>query len=167
MKSAIFVDGPNLFMALNLTLPGFRLDFSALEALLAGTCPVALKRIYLAEKPGERGAHRFARALQRAGWETRILRMTFRDGRATEKEVDVNLAVDLALLPYEARVDRVVLVSGDGDLAYPVRRLVASGLRVEVVQFLDVLSPRLAEAASEVRILNARELVPYQGRPAV
>lgn len=59
--------------------------------------------------------------------------------------------MDLALLQ---GVDRVVLVSGDGDLAYPVRLLEGRGVPVTVAQFQDVLSPRLVRAASGVHLLS-------------
>ena len=150
--TAVMVDGPNLLVAAALHLPPpHRVDFARLlSAVLLPEEEPVLKRVYLAVQKKGDFLLRLAGALRHAGWETRLLPVALRGEEVVEKEVDVSLAVDLVLL---RGVERVVLVSGDGDLAYPVRLLEEQGVRVAVAQFQDVISLRLARAASAVRLL--------------
>jgi hypothetical protein len=62
---------------------------------------------------------------------------TNEDGiRVSKANSDLDLAVDMLL--QSARLDRVVLVSGDGDFVQVVRALQNSGCRVELVGFQSV-----------------------------
>ena len=56
--------------------------------------------------------------------------------RISKANVDLDMAVDMLL--QSERLDRVVLVSGDGDFAQVVRALQNRGCRVEIVAFQNV-----------------------------
>jgi uncharacterized LabA/DUF88 family protein len=71
-----------------------------------------------------------------------------------EKESDTALALHMIEDGIRDRWDILILVSGDGDLAYPLRKLRQLGKRVVVVQFLDFVARHLAEAADEVVLLH-------------
>jgi cold shock CspA family protein len=57
-------------------------------------------------------------------------------GRVSKANSDLDLAVDMLL--QSAKLDRVVLVSGDGDFTQVVRALQNAGCRVELVAFQNV-----------------------------
>ena len=147
MKTAVFVDGSNLYVELRRRrlLP---VDMTALAWTLVGGRPASM-RLYTA--PFARSHETFTHTLQKKGW-------LVVEGRATpkgEKGVDVGLAVDLVLAAADGLYDRAILVSGDGDLARAVEAARELGLEVMVAQFQDAIAQDLARAASEVRLLEA------------
>jgi uncharacterized LabA/DUF88 family protein len=85
-------------------------------------------------------ATRFHFALREQGFkviEKQIQWFTTEDGaRVSKANSDLDLAVDILL--QSAKLDRVVLVSGDGDFTQVVRALQNMGCRVELVGFQNV-----------------------------
>jgi uncharacterized LabA/DUF88 family protein len=85
-------------------------------------------------------ATRFHFALREQGFkviEKQIQWFTNEDGvRVSKANSDLDLAVDVLL--QSAKLDRVVLVSGDGDFVQVVRALQNMGCRVELVGFQNV-----------------------------
>ena len=80
---------------------------------------------------------------------------TNEDGvRVSKANSDLDLAVDMLL--QSARLDRVVLVSGDGDFVQVVRALQNSGCRVELVAFQKrQLQPAVRGRPVRVRVLDS------------
>lgn len=77
-----------------------------------------------------------------------------------EKGLVKNNAVDLELCLYtldyahQNNIDRVVLISGDGDFASLVNRLRRNHIQVVVVSLLSSLSNKLNDAADEIYLLE-------------
>lgn len=156
MMVLIIVDGQNLFSALRVHGVGW-IDLTAFALGLAGG-EEAERHFHIGLPPqGNLGA--LLGALRHQGWKVFSPRLAV-DG--SEKEVDVGIAVDLLEAAWSGRFSRAILVSGDGDLAPAVRSAEERGLPVEVVQFLDFISVRLARAASKVRTLDLGELRRYE-----
>ncbi len=115
-------------------------------------------RYYSALPPhnGSRGAelHRgFLKALAAQGWKVFLGQVV--GGR--EKMTDVALGVDLALGAALDWYDEAHLVSGDMDLVPAVKAARGFGKRVVAWSFQGALSPALARAVDEVRLLEEVE----------
>jgi len=81
--------------------------------------------------------------------------------RVGKANADLDLAVDMLL--ESARLDRVVLVSGDGDFTRAVRALQNKGCRVEVVAFNSVSSELRHEADMFMSGYLIPNLLPTEG----
>ncbi len=98
----------------------------------------------------------FCDSLRRAGWDLRIKKpKRFADG-TSKADWDMGIAVEA----FEAteRVERLVLVSGDGDFAPLIRHLRRRGRVVEVASFSEGLSSELVQVADRVIALDRASL---------
>jgi uncharacterized LabA/DUF88 family protein len=156
-KVAVFVDGQNLFHALK-KQNIFHLDYEKLARALAAPYGKLERRLLVTGVRVEPGGYvrqrKFTDALRYRGWEVVETRVEERPGGWVEKESDTALALHMIEDGIRDRWDILILVSGDGDLAYPLRKLRQLGKRVVVVQFLDFVARHLAEAADEVVLLH-------------
>lgn len=164
----VFVDGQNFYHALKKHgIP--RVDYEKLARALAAEYGSLVGKLLVTGVYVEEGyvfSRRFTDALRHQGWqviETPVKRTPWGH---EEKESDVVLACEITKDLSNDRWDVVLLLSGDGDLAYPVREATAMGKLVVVVQFQDFISRRLAEAASDVRLLDPEFLDPFVIRKA-
>ncbi len=149
-RVAIFIDGSNLYHALEQSCGRTDLDFSAfIQWLLHGRL---LYRTYYynvlqdeKRRPTDyRDQQRFLQALYQIPYlETRFGGVRYRDGQMVEKGVDIMLATDLLHYGWQDFYDRAVLVSGDGDYVYALQTLKQMGKYVEVVAFESNQSPDL------------------------
>ena len=141
-RIAIFIDGSNLYHALEQSCGRTDLDFSAfIQWLLRGR---SLYRTYYynivqdeKRRPDDfRDQQRFLQALYQIPYlETRFGSIRYRDGQMFEKGVDVMLATDLLFYAWQDFYDRAVIVSGDGDYVYALQNVKHMGKYVEVVAF--------------------------------
>ncbi len=88
-------------------------------------------------------------------------------GRTIEKQVDVKLALDLALGALRDEYDVAGLVSADGDFGAAVEEVKAVHKRVINYVFRMKRSFNLAQVCDEVRFLKRRHFVPptYPSEP--
>lgn len=153
-RVGVYVDQSNINMS-----GGYQMDYAALRnfALRGGAQGVHLN-VYSAfdAAKAERDASWSSRfmgyqsAIRQLGYHIKMKQAQFRgegDRVVCKANADVDIAVDV--MESAARLDRVVLVTGDGDfhpLLQAARRL---GSRVEVIAF-DNCSAHLREAADAV-----------------
>ena len=153
-RVGVYVDQANINMS-----GGYQMDYAALRnfALRGGAQGVHLN-VYSAfdASKAERDASWNSRfmgyqsAIRQLGYHMKMKQAQFReegDRVVCKANADVDIAVDV--MESAARLDRVVLVTGDGDfhpLLQAARRL---GSRVEVIAF-DNCSAHLREAADAV-----------------
>jgi len=164
----VFVDGQNFYHALKKHgVP--RVDYEKLVRALAAEHGSLVGKLLVSGVYVEGGyapLRRFTDALRYQGWQVIETQLKRTPWGHEEKESDVALASEImGDLPYDLW-DVALLFSGDGDLAYPVRKATAQGKLVIVVQFQDFISRRLAEAASDVRLLDPEFLDPFVIRKA-
>lgn len=92
--------------------------------------------------------YRYHNVLRRCGFKLikkYVQRYTDQDGEVTVKaDADMNLAIDALL--QSRNLDRIVLLTGDGDYCRLIQALQNRGCRVDVIGFLNV-STNLKEAA--------------------
>jgi uncharacterized LabA/DUF88 family protein len=84
------------------------------------------------------------------------------DGRPVEKQVDVKLALDLALCAARDEYDIAALVSADGDLGAAVEEVHRAGKRVINYVFRMKRSFNLAQVCDDVRFLKRKHFTPVQ-----
>ena len=182
-RVAIFIDGANFQKATYEGL-GMQVDFKALLAVLTGGGVLVRAYYYTGEFDAEsiehyvnlhnpaypeamrsdmrnklardRGFHRY---LNRNGYHvvTKGVRI-FRDALgdvSIKANVDLELAIDM--LNLSERVDKVVLVSGDGDFVPLVRAVAARGVRVAVVSTQSRTAQSNGYRASDLLIDAADE----------
>ncbi|MDM9385601.1 NYN domain-containing protein [Chlorogloeopsis sp. ULAP01] len=142
-RVVVLIDGSNLFYAA-LQL-GIEIDYSKLLCHLAKGGKLLRAFFYTGVDRTNEKQQGFLLWMRRNGY--RVVTkdvVQFPDG-SKKANLEVELAVDMmTLAPY---CDTVVLVSGDGDLAYAVNAVSYKGVRVEVVSLRSMTSESLINVA--------------------
>ncbi len=142
-RVAIFIDGANLFyaaMQLNLEI-----DYAKLLRCLAKERQLVRAYFYTACDSTNDKQQGFLLWMSRNGYRvvTKEL-IQFPDG-SKKANLDVEIAVDMITL--SKHCDTIVLLSGDGDLAYAVNSIAYKGVQVEVVSLASMTSDSLINVA--------------------
>lgn len=142
-RVAIFIDGANLFYAaMQLSL---EVDYAKLLRRLTGGRQLIRAYFYTACDSGNEKQQGFLLWMSRNGYRvvTKEL-IQFPDG-SKKANLDVEIAVDMLTLARNC--DTIVLLSGDGDLAYAVNSIAYQGVQVEVVSLGSMTSESLVNVA--------------------
>lgn len=144
-RVAMFIDAQNLYHSAR-NLYGAKVNFGAIlkEAVAGRHLVRAVAYVITTEGEEEKS---FFEALNNLGIETKTKDLQIFFGGAKKADWDVGLAVDAIRLA--AKVDAVVLASGDGDFVPLVEYLKFMGTQVEVITFGRSASGKLREAADD------------------
>ncbi|TFH37044.1 MAG: NYN domain-containing protein [Dehalococcoidia bacterium] len=141
-RVAIFIDGSNLYHALEGTLKRHDLDFTQFVAKLCGDRTLFRTYYYnalqdVAVRPDAfREQQEFLDGLRKTPYlEVRLGTIKTAQGTQVEKGVDIMLGIDLLNCAWNNLYDTAVLVSGDADFAYAVQTVKNMGKHVEVAYF--------------------------------
>lgn len=153
-RICIFIDGANLWSSA--TELGIRIDYLKLLNYLTpkGTYCVGARYFTAIDEDvdGNKRLHPLLHFLSHNGFTviSKPAKSYYRDG--TERRVKGNMDVEFTIDVLEVGmwVDRVVLVTGDGDFTELVRTLKRRGRRVTVVSSETLLSSDLRKEADEV-----------------
>ena len=145
-RIAVFIDTQNLYHSAK-NIHRKRVNFANIlkDAVSGRNLIRAIAYVISTEAGDEKN---FFEALEKAGIETKVKSLqTFADG-SKKADWDVGVAVDAIRLA--ARVDAVVIVSGDGDFV-PLIEYLKAGMQtqVEVMAFGKASSQKLKEVADE------------------
>ncbi len=143
-RVAVFIDTQNLYHTAKHVYNNSRVHFGrVVEEAVAGRSLVrALAYVITTESRDEAN---FFEALEKMGIEIKTKDLqTFIDG---SKKADWDVAIAVDAIRISARVDSVVIASGDGDFVPLVQYLQNMGVQVEVVSFGKSISSKLREAA--------------------
>ena len=150
---AIFIDGSNLYHALEENCHRADLDFAKFSRKLCEGRRLLRTYYYniqqdAARNPdGFRDQQKFLDALHNIPYlDVRLGGTKQREGVVIERGVDIMLATDLLRFAWLDLYDVAVLVSGDGDFAYVARTVKDMGKHVEVVAFSSNASRELLNA---------------------
>jgi uncharacterized LabA/DUF88 family protein len=130
-RLAIFIDGANIDAPAREAF--IRINYVRFYAYLVGTRNAALANYY-ESYTSNLGKRAFYEYVKKAGFKL-FLGPEVRFEK--QKEIDVQIAVDMVSGAYENRFDIAVLGSGDGDMAPAVRKLISMKKQVEVVSWDD------------------------------
>src|SRR3990172_5944304 len=131
-KIGIFVDGANVDISSKRSK--FRTNYVLLKIFLASSRTTVLANYYNSA-PKDLAERSFYTKVGSAGSDL-IYGPKKRPGRG-QKQIDVQIAVDMLSEAYDDTFDVAVLVSGDGDLTPAVKKLITMGKQVEVASFDD------------------------------
>ena len=151
-RVGIFLDVQNLYHSAK-NLYNARVNFEAVikNALSDRTLVRAVAYVIKTES-GEEDA--FLEALVNMGIETKSKDLQIFSDNAKKADWDVGLAIDMVALA--AKLDVIVLVSGDGDFVPALEFIKKYGCQIEVVAFGKTCSQRLKETADDfVDLSNA------------
>jgi uncharacterized protein (TIGR00288 family) len=145
-RVGVFIDVPNLYHSAK-NLYRAKVNFKeVLKTAEAGRHLIRAIAYAIRTESGEEQA--FVEALTKSGIEVKLKDLQIFPGGMKKGDWDVGLAVDAIKLG--AKLDAVVLVTGDGDFAPLVEYLkINHGCQVEVIGFGRSTSGHLKEAADD------------------
>jgi uncharacterized LabA/DUF88 family protein len=156
-RVAIFIDGSNLYHALDENCGRMDLDFTAFIKKLCGNRELFRAYYYNILQDSDRRGHayqeqqKFLNTLYQIPYlEVRLGTSKFRGDVLVEKGVDIMMATDILQYAWRDLYDVVILVSGDGDFAYAIQAVKNFGKHVEIAAFRSNLSHELAQNADYV-----------------
>ncbi len=153
-RVAIFIDGSNLYHALEGTLKRHDLDFTQFVATLCGDRCLFRTYYYnalqdVSQRPDAfREQQEFLDTLRKTPYlEVRLGTIRTAQGTQMEKGVDIMLGTDLLYFAWKNFYDTAILVSGDADFAYALQAVKNMGKHVEVAYFEGATSRDLLNVA--------------------
>jgi len=160
-KVAIFIDGSNLYHALENNFRRHDLNFTEFVRKLCGSRSLFRTYYYnVLQEPAKRSdTHKvqseFLDVLQKTPYlEVRLGSTKLAQGVSVEKGIDIMLATDLLYFAWNNSYSVAVLVSGDSDFAYALQAVKNMGKHVEVAYFENVVSKDLLEIADYQHLLD-------------
>jgi uncharacterized LabA/DUF88 family protein len=160
-RVAVFIDGSNLYHALQSNFNRHDLNYEGFVKKLCGSR--RLYRTYYynvlqdpAHRPdGSREQQDFLDVLRKTPYlEMRLGSTKTSQGVSVEKGIDVMLATDLVCLAWEDFYDVAILVSGDADFAYAVQAVKNLGKYVEVAYFESGVSRDIIGVTDNSHLLD-------------
>jgi uncharacterized LabA/DUF88 family protein len=142
-RVGVFVDVQNMYYSAK-SLHGRKINFgNILKTAVADR--MLIRAIAYVIKTDERDKEHFYDGLEKLGYEIRAKDVTVFHGGAKKGDWDVGIAMDVMRLA--AKLDVVVLVSGDGDFQDLLEHAKSLGCRTEVIAFGGSCSSKLRESA--------------------
>jgi uncharacterized LabA/DUF88 family protein len=142
-RTAIFVDGSNLFYAA-LQL-GIEIDYTKLLHSLTANARLLRAFFYTGVDRTNEKQQGFLLWMRRNGYRVITKDLIQLPDGSKKANLDVEIAIDMLTLA--DHVDTAILVSGDGDLAYAVNAIAYRGVRVAVVSLRSMTSDSLINVA--------------------
>ena len=162
-RVAIFIDGSNLYHALESTMKRHDLNFAEFVKTLCGERGLFRTYYYnalqdVSQRPDAfREQQEFLETLRKTPYlEVRLGSIKTAQGTQVEKGVDIMLATDLLYFAWNNFYDTAVLVSGDADFAYAFQAVKNMGKHVEVAYFEGATSRDLLNVADARHLLDRK-----------
>jgi len=160
-RVAIFIDGSNLYHALESNMKRHDLNFTDFVKKLCGERSLLRTYYYnalqdVSQRPDAfREQQEFIEGLKKTPYlEVRLGTIKTAQGTQVEKGVDIMLATDVLYFAWNNFYDTAVLVSGDADFAYACQAVKNMGKHVEVAYFEGATSRELLNLADARHLLN-------------
>jgi uncharacterized LabA/DUF88 family protein len=153
-RIAIFIDGSNLFYGANQL--GCEVDYRKLLVRLTQGRSLLRAYFYTGVDPQNDKQRGFLLWLRRNGYRVMAKDLITMPDQSKKANLEVEMAIDMiGLCGY---CDTVVLLSGNGDLAYALNQVSYKGVQVEVVGLRSMVSESLLTVAD--RYIDLAELKP-------
>jgi len=150
-RVVILIDGSNLFYAASYL--NIEIDYVKLLRCLVGDRRLVRAYFYTGVDRGNEKQQGFLHWMRRNGY--RVVAkdlIQFPDG-SKKANVEVEIAVDMMLLADSC--DTIVLLSGDGNLAYAANVIAYRGVQVEIVSLRSMTSDNLINVADRYTDLDS------------
>jgi uncharacterized LabA/DUF88 family protein len=142
-RVVIFIDGANLFYAaVNLQI---EIDYTKLLAQLVGGRRLLRPYFYTGIDRHNDKQQGFLLWLRRNGY--RVIAKDLLSLPDGSKKANLTVEIVVDMLSLAAHCDTLILLSGDGDLAYAVNAITYRGVKVEVVSLRSMTSEGLINVA--------------------
>lgn len=142
-RVAIFIDGANLFYAaMHLNL---EIDYTKLLRCLTKERQLLRAYFYTPVDNTNEKQQGFLLWMRRNGYRVFTKELVYLPDGSKKANMDVEIAVDMLTLARYC--DTLILLSGDGDLAYAVNAIAYQGVQIEVVSLSSMTSESLIDVA--------------------
>lgn len=142
-RVAIFIDGSNLYYALNKL--NTRIDYTKLLKLLVGEDTLYRAIYYTGIDSSSNKEHGFVSWLSHNGFRVVTKELVKRADGSQKANLDVEIALDMVELAEQ--YDKAILVGGDGDFACALDKVSSQGCQVEVVSLRSATSDALIRSS--------------------
>lgn len=155
-RVALFVDVQNVYYTTRQAF-GRHFDYNAFWSRFAAGRDVVVANAYAVER-GDPKQRQFQNILRGIGFDVKLKPFIQRSDGSAKGDWDVGIALDA--IEAASRVDRVVLVSGDGDFDILVERMrERHGVAVDVVGVESLSADSLIRTASQFVPIDASLLL--------
>ncbi|MCX6785670.1 MAG: NYN domain-containing protein [Candidatus Komeilibacteria bacterium] len=144
-RVGVFVDVQNMYHSAK-NLYNSRVNFKEVLKEAVADRKLVSAIAYVITSPSKEEAP-FFEALEKSGFKIKTKDLQIFPGGAKKADWDVGLAMDA--IKISARLDVVILVSGDGDYVPMVEYLQNHGIQVETIAFQESTSRHLLEATDD------------------
>lgn len=153
LRLAIYVDGANIDIASKAA--GIGIDYARFRAFLGGTRQIAIANYYNSKSTSD-GERAFYKHVESAGFKLTL--GPYKRENQPQKEIDVQIAVDMMSATFANLFDVALLVSGDGDFAPAVRKMLSMGKLVEVASFDEPMRGEFSWSLKSIASKNYRTI---------
>ncbi|MCK5071778.1 MAG: NYN domain-containing protein [Bacteriovoracaceae bacterium] len=144
-KIAIFVDVQNIYYTVRDSFQG-HFDYNSFWAkVVKPNCKVIAAYAYAIDRNDEKQLQ-FQNILRGIGFVVKLKQYISRKDGSTKGDWDVGITMDM--LEISLDVDRLILLSGDGDFDLLVNKLISQGKRVDVYGVPQLTANSLIKSAS-------------------
>ena len=155
-KIAIFVDVQNIYYTVKDALKG-QFDYNYFWRKVATPkCEVVAAYAYAIERNVELQIH-FQNILRGIGFEVKLKPFISRQDGTSKGDWDVGITIDM--LEMAMNVDRLILLSGDGDFDMLVEKLIAKNKKVDIYGVPHLTADSLKKASSNFYPIDSTYLM--------
>ena len=156
MKTAIFVDVQNIYYTTRDTFKSsfnYKIFWDSIES----KNEIIIANAYAIDRNDEK-QQKFQHALRSIGFDVKLKPYIARADGSTKGDWDVGITIDI--LDSAQQVERIVLLSGDGDFELLVKKVIDQyGCRVDVYGVEQLTANSLINAASDFYPISKRFLI--------
>ena len=144
-KIALFVDVQNIYYTTRQAY-GRQFNYRKLWQIISQQCTITQATAYATQRDDD-GQHKFQSALKHMGFSVKLKPFIQRIDGSAKGDWDVGITIDV--LDAAKEVDRVILLSGDGDFDLLLEKInLQYGIRTEVYGVPALTAKSLIDAAS-------------------
>ena len=142
-RVAVLIDGNNIFHSARQI--SREVDYSLLREFLVGNDELVRTFFYTGVEEGADRQRGFLHWMRRNGF--RVISKAVKLEKDGTRRAHLETEITTDLVSIANYVDRIVLVSGNEDFAYPIQAISQLGVRVEVAGFRDAMANKLLDSA--------------------
>ena len=156
MKTAIFVDVQNIYYTTRDSF-GCSFDYKKFWDHIESKSIIITANAYAIDRKDEK-QQKFQYALQTIGFKVKLKPYISRADGSTKGDWDVGITIDI--LESAEEVEKIILLSGDGDFDLVVRKVIDKyGCFVDIYGVEELTAKSLIESASEFYSISNKFLV--------
>jgi uncharacterized LabA/DUF88 family protein len=160
-KIAIFVDVQNIYYTVRDGLNG-QFDYNAFWAKVTASNTEVVAAYAYAINRNDQKQIQFQNILRGIGFKVKLKPYISRNDGASKGDWDVGITIDM--LEVSPSVDRLILLSGDGDFDLLVNNLISKNKRVDVFGVPQLTADSLMKSATNFIPIDQSLLIPSKSK---